>query len=129
MENKTYDDVKPKQREIGKPNNFGYVVPRADIRDAKDYFVVQLEMPGINKESLSVRAEKGHLVVQGMMNLDTSGELVFSEILKRNYRRVFKLSDNIENEKIQAKWNDGILTLILTKKESAKPKQIEIKLN
>lgn len=127
METKTFDEVKTDNRDITKfENNYGYVIPRCDISESADRFVIELEMPGTRKESLSVKLENGHLVVEGKMIPKDSGKLVYSEIPRRNYHRVFKLSGSVDTDGIDAKWNEGVLVLNLKKKEESKPREINI---
>jgi HSP20 family protein len=127
METKTFDEVKTDNRDITKyDNNYQYVIPRCDISETSDCFVIELEMPGTKKESLSVKLQNGHLVVDGKMVTQDHGKLVYSEIPRRNYHRVFKLSNTVDANSIEAKWNEGVLTLNLKKKEETKPHEINI---
>ncbi len=127
METRTFDEVKTDKREITTfENNYGYVIPRCDISETSDRFVIELEMLGTKKESLSVKLQNGHLVVDGKMVMRDHGKLIYSEILRRNYHRVFKLSDTVDANGIEAKWNEGVLVLNLKKKEEAKPREINI---
>lgn len=127
METKTFDEVKTDNREITKfENNYQYVIPRCDISETNEGFVIDLEMPGTKKESLSVKLKNGHLVIEGKMVTREHGQTVYSEIPKRNYRRVFKLSESVDTNGIEAKWNEGVLSLVLKKKEEAKPREINI---
>ncbi|NUM81876.1 Hsp20/alpha crystallin family protein [bacterium] len=130
MQTKVYDEVKTNNRELAKKENqFMVVAPRADIYETKDHFTVLLEMPGVTKDGLKVYMENHHLVIEGISRHDAEGELVLSEIFKRNYRRFFKLSSTVNTESIEAKWQDGILQVKLAKLEAAKPKEITIQFN
>ncbi len=127
METKVQEEVKAETRDIQRyENNYGYVVPRCDIRETNDQFILLMEMPGTKKDSLSVKLDKGHLVVEGRMVNGHDGSLVYSEIPKRNYRRVFKLTEMVNPDAIQARWLEGMLELTLAKKEEVKPRDIEI---
>jgi len=55
--------------------------------------------------------------------------LIRSEIFKRNYRRIFTLGNSADAQKIDAKWQDGLLYLSIGKKEESKPREIKINFN
>ncbi|MBX7152081.1 Hsp20/alpha crystallin family protein [bacterium] len=130
MQSKIYDEVKTNSHElVKKENQFMVVVPRSDVYETKDHFTVLLEMPGVTKDGLKVYVENRHLVIEGISQHNVEGELVMSEIFKRNYRRVFKLSSTVNTDSVEAKWQDGLLYVKLTKLEAAKPKEINIQFN
>ena len=123
-------EVKTDQRELVRnENNYYYVQPRCDIRETKDHYHLLLEMPGVNKETLSVQVKNNQLLIDGKMSMDEDGALIRSEIPKRNYRRVFTLGKTVDSQNVDAKWKDGILILKLIKKEEAKPREIKINFN
>jgi HSP20 family protein len=103
--------------------------PRADIYETEENMIVQLDIPGVKIEDVDVQCEKGMLSVKG--------ERKFNEEEKRQYYRVenvygpferyFEIPRTLDVEKIEAKYNAGILTLTFPKTEEAKPKKIEIK--
>ena len=102
--------------------------PRADIYETEEHVVVQLDIPGVKIEDVDVQCEKGMLSVKG--------ERKFNEDEKRQYYRVenvygpferyFEIPRTLNVEKIEAKYNAGILTLTFPKTEEAKPKKIAI---
>jgi HSP20 family protein len=102
--------------------------PRADIYETEDHVVVQLDIPGLNIEAMDVQCEKGMLSIKG--------ERPFSRDEKRQYFRVenvygpferyFEIPRTLDVEKVEAKYNAGVLTLTFPKTEEAKPKKIEI---
>jgi HSP20 family protein len=110
-------------------NDLECVVPRCDIRESTDQYILLIEMPGVKKDSLKVKINNDTLLIDGTMKLAEMGKLVRAEIPSRNYRRIFSLSETVDRERIDAKWEDGILVLQIGKKEAAKPRNIEIKFN
>ncbi|KAB2881343.1 Hsp20/alpha crystallin family protein [bacterium] len=130
METKTFNEVKTDQRDVVKhENGYYYVQPRCDIRESKDHYHLLLEMPGVNKDTLSVQVKNGQLLIEGKMNIQEEGELIRSEIYKRNYRRIFTLGKTVDTQNIDASWKNGFLQMNLTKKEEAKPREIKINFN
>jgi HSP20 family protein len=110
-------------------NSYYYVQPRCDISENKDHYHLLLEMPGVNKDSLTVLLQNGKLVIEGKMRIPENGTLIRSEVFKRNYRRVFTLGNSADAQKIDAKWQDGFLFLTIAKKEESKPREIKINFN
>lgn len=130
MSTRVQEEVKTTMAPVVRENRFAFVTPRADIYESENNYTVLAEMPGVSRESLKVELENGHLVIEGKMAEPTaSGTLLVEEIYKRNYRRVFRLTDQIDTTGIRAQWRDGILQVTLNKKESSKPREITINYN
>jgi HSP20 family protein len=105
------------------------MTPVADIYETADAFMIRLDMPGVGKESISVVAEQGCLVVKGNAEPHDreNGELVFSEIGRRGYSRRFNLGDGVDISRIEAKCEDGVLGITIPKAESLKAREINIR--
>ncbi len=130
MSTRVQEEVKTTTAPAPYKNQFAFVTPHADIYESENNYTVLAEMPGVSRESLKVGLENGHLVIEGKMAEPTaSGTLLVEEIYKRNYRRVFRLTDQIDTTGIGAQWRDGILRVTLNKKASSKPREITINYN
>ena len=106
------------------------ISPRAKVTDNGKSISVNLELPGVKKEDIKVEVENGVLTISASKKTETKEEaknIYFNEISYGEYRRSFKLSDEVEPGNVDAKLEDGILKLELAKKEKAKPKQIDVK--
>lgn len=103
-------------------------VPTADIYETQNALTVILEMPGVEKSNVSVRVEEGLLQVEGRLDLNKYQGLqpVHTEYNIGHYARSFQLSSKIDQAKIAAALNDGVLSLTLPKIEEAKPRVINI---
>jgi HSP20 family molecular chaperone IbpA len=103
-------------------------VPTADIYEDRDVLKVVLEMPGVEKGNVDVRVEEGVLFVEGRLDLTKYRGLqpVYTEYNIGNYSRSFRLSNAIDQDKIGAELNDGVLSLTLPKAEKAKPRTIRV---
>jgi HSP20 family protein len=103
-------------------------VPTADIYETKDALTVILEMPGVEKNNITVRVEDGLLYVEGRLDLTKYQGLqpLYIEYNIGHYSRSFQLSSKIDQTKIAAALNDGVLSLTLPKVEEAKPRVITI---
>jgi len=103
-------------------------VPTADIYETQDALTVILEMPGVEKSNVNVRVEEGLPHVEGRLDLNKYQGLqpVHTEYNVGHYARSFQLSSKIDQTKIAAALNDGVLSLTLPKIEEAKPRVINI---
>jgi HSP20 family protein len=107
----------------------GSWAPSVDIYEQDGNLVLKAELPGIDPKDVDVRVENNVLTLRGERKLDT-------EVSKENYHRVersygafsrsFTLPNVVDTDKIKAEFKDGVLRLVLPKKEEAKPKQITI---
>ena len=106
-----------------------FVTPAADIYETPDAFVVKVDMPGVQKASISVQIEPGELQIKGLINqlYKEPLNLVYSEIRKASFYRKFNVGNGIDADKIHASFDDGVLTVILQKNESIKVREILIK--
>jgi HSP20 family protein len=106
-----------------------YYVPSTDIYETDDALVVVMEIPGVEKEDVSVRLETDVLQVEGRIDFSKYEGLepVYSEYNVGHYARAFTLSDKIDQAAISAELADGVLTLTLKKLQQALPRRIEIK--
>ena len=103
--------------------------PRADIVAIESGYQVEVELPGVSSESLSVELEQGVLSLRGQTSgtAGESGENPRTEPIA--YKRSFRLSDAVEGERIEAELKNGLLTLTLPKAARALPRQISVELN
>ena len=106
-----------------------YYVPYADIYETDDALAVVMEMPGVEKNRLNVALENDVLRVDGQIDFTNYNDIepVYAEYNVGHYARSFTLSNKIDQEKISAQLEDGVLTLTLPKAKQAKPRKITIR--
>lgn len=110
-----------------RPERQEYILPDVNIFEESDGYVLEAEMPGVNKEGLEVLLEGHELTILGHRNLGTPrGNLLFRESQTADFRRVFELDPAIDTSRIVAKMNQGVLTLTLPKSEKVKPRKIAV---
>lgn len=102
--------------------------PATDIIETKDELQIYMDMPGVDKENVNVKLEKNVLGIEGKIYPDTYNDLnpVYTEYNIGHFQRQFELSNDIDQEKIEAKIDNGVLTLILPKVPEQKPKLIQV---
>ena len=103
--------------------------PAADIYETRDEYRLKLEMPGVEKDGVTVTLDKNELTIEGKIQdaVPDNRELQYAEYPLFNYYRKFRVGEDINREKIEASLDSGILTVILHKAEEAKPRKIEVK--
>lgn len=128
MQNLTKREDQRIQQQDGINQAEQFVRPRAAVYEDGDQVCLELEMPGVGRDSIDVTIEKDELTVTGWRKPDDySGcEVVHRERVPLSFRRSFVLSDALDTSKIGASYVDGVLKLTLPKSEVSKPKKITI---
>ena len=106
--------------------------PALDVREDKDKFTVDLELPGFKREDINVHLEDGSLIISGERKSETANEGTEVHRQERYYgkfSRALTLPVALSPDKVKAAFKDGILTVTLPKAEEAKPKQIDVMVN
>lgn len=105
------------------------LVPPADIFEDADGISVVLDMPGVSKDRLHVKADGNGLVVEGdaEIAMPEGMEAVYADIRATHYRRSFGLTSELDADRIEAALKDGVLTLRIPKRAESRPRRIEIK--
>lgn len=109
---------------------FGF--PQTNIHETPEAFHLELNVPGRSKEDFKIQVEKGLLSISYEKKEETSQKddykTVRREFEYKSFKRSFSVDEHIDVDGIQAKYENGILKLLLPKKEEAKPssKQINI---
>lgn len=105
----------------------GYLYPQVNIAETKDGYILEAEMPGVNKESLEVLLEGNELTIVGHRSFEVpNAELLYRESVPRDFRRSFVLDPAIDTAKISARVVNGVLTLNLPKAEQEKPRKVVV---
>ncbi|WP_166268661.1 Hsp20/alpha crystallin family protein [Marinobacter caseinilyticus] len=106
--------------------------PAVDIREGKDLFVIEAELPGLTKKDVKVTVHEGVLSIEGerhQVEAQSDEKLHRTERLYGSFLRRFTLPDNIDESSIQAHFKDGLLSLSLKKAEPVQPKAIEVEVH
>lgn len=106
-----------------------WIAPLVDIYETKDDYFLSAQMPGVKKEDVKIKLEEGNLVIMGRIDyeLNVNNKYVLKETEIGNFYRRFKISDSVDETKIDAKLENGVLNVKLPKHDRLKPKTIEIK--
>jgi HSP20 family protein len=105
------------------------VMPMDAWRDGEK-FIVEFDLPGVQADSLDIDVERNVLTVRAERpGLDQSREMVSAERPRGVFSRQLFLGDNLDTDKIEANYHDGVLRLTIPVAERAKPRRIEISHN
>ena len=100
---------------------------RPASREIGDGYMLEIEMPGVKKDGLEISVENNELTIIGRRSLPAvEGTLIHRESRPENFRRVFEIDPSIDADKISAKIDQGLVTLILPKAEHVKPRKITV---
>jgi HSP20 family protein len=103
--------------------------PRSNICTNQDEVLLSLEMPGVEKQDLELHIENNELSIIGRRKQQEAGRYLIRERVQGDFRAVYTLDETIDQEKVDAVLENGVLTVTLHIKESVKPRKIQIKGN
>lgn len=106
-----------------------WIAPSVNIYETVDGYSLIANMPGVSRDNIKIKLEDGDLVIMGKIEYfdRISKKFLLNEAEIGNYYRKFKISETIDESKIEAKLENGQLIVDLPKLERVKPKNIEIK--
>jgi HSP20 family protein len=106
--------------------------PPVDIYETADGIVLKIELPGVNKEDVSVEVKDNVLTLKGERLLDP--EIKDEHYYRKErsfgkFNRSFSLQESIRPDSIKASFKDGVLTVEVPRAEEEKPKQITVNID
>jgi HSP20 family protein len=117
----------------GRETNGGaaYLAPYAvDVREDGDHIYVEAELPGFKKEEVDITLENQTLTIsaerQETDGQEKKGDHLLRERRYTRFLRSFTLPPTVDEQSVNAKLNDGVLTITLNKREETKPRKISV---
>jgi len=107
----------------------GSWIPAVDIYETKESIVLNVELPGVTKEDIALEVKDSTLTIKGEKKLEKNVTEENFHRMERSYgsfTRAFTLPSTVQQDKVKAKFRDGILEIMLPKAEEARPKQIKV---
>lgn len=105
-------------------------VPRANVAETDTHFEVTLDLPGLQPDQVSVELKENQLWVTGERKdqREESGKTYHHiERVWGQFRRVIPFPSPVNAEKVEAQYQDGVLTVLVPKDETARPRKIAVK--
>ena len=116
--------------EMTRPIASGSWMPSMDVYETEDRIVAEIELPGIDPEGVDVSVEDSTLTVSGSREFTNEVKEENLHRVERRYgsfTRAMTLPQTADTERVQARFDKGVLTVEVPKVEKAKPKRVEIK--
>lgn len=108
------------------------IVPNIDMYDRKNEIVVKAELPGVSKEDIDITITKDSLTIKGEIKKeeDVKDEDYYAcEISYGTFTRSISLPVEVDSEKAKASLKNGVLEIVLPKKEEARIKEIKVEVS
>ena len=97
---------------------------KTDIKEKKDRYLIDIDLPGYEKEGIKIEIQDGYLTVHAKVDKEEDDKEKEKYVRKERYTgecsRSFYVGDNVKEEDIKAKFRNGTLTLEVPKKEDKK---------
>ncbi len=106
--------------------------PLVDIYEAEDKFMVRAELPGVEKDAVGVSIEDNVLTIKGektFVEAKEGEQWTRVETRYGDFSRSFTLPEEVDVDKVDAAYKNGVLELMIPKLEAAKPKMIDVKVH
>lgn len=103
--------------------------PTCDVEETDSHFVMSFDLPGVSRKDINVEVRDNQLIVSGERKHEREDKRkgsIFSERSYGKFQRVVALPTDVDAERIEANYHDGVLELAVPKAESAKPRKIQI---
>ena len=112
------------------PREDATLLPPVDVVEDAGGITLYADLPGVPKDRLSLQVEGDALSIEGELALSVPEgmEASHAEVKLPRYRRMFTLSRELDPNKVEAKFEHGVLTLRIPKAEHAQPKRIEVQI-
>jgi HSP20 family protein len=107
-------------------------VPPVDIFETENEWVLKADVPDVKMENVDIQIENGTLTVKGERKFQRDDNGKGYHRVERsygNFARYFTLPETVDTEKVRADYANGVLTVMLPKKEVAKPRTIKVQVN
>ncbi len=103
--------------------------PAVDIKEEANRYVIYADLPGVAMKDVEVTLEKGVLTLKGERNSETKEEgddYVRVERTRGSFYRRFSLPESVDAERVQAKGKDGVLEIVIPKREKELPRKVAV---
>jgi len=119
-----FDDFFQSGRTTGRSGNFPYI----NLYEEGDNIEIRAVLPGVESKDIDIQLTQDSIVIAGERKSDLKDKpYIRKERDFGEFKKSVKLPYNVDREKINASLKDGILKIVLTKSEDARPKKIAIK--
>ena len=104
---------------------------KVNIVENEDSYTLTAEVPGIKEKDIDLEIKDGLMTLKGHAEESQEKEenlYRMREFNRRSFERSFRIGEGVDPDKISARLENGILTVVLLKKEEAKPKTVKVEI-
>jgi len=105
--------------------------PRVDLSETAEAYMVEIDVPGMKRDDININFHDHTLSISGDRRTESTdeqkGEYVRIERSHGSFYRSFTLPKSVDSNKIEARYEDGVLTVMIPKAEDSKPKRIDVR--
>ena len=120
------------QEDVGVSFNKG-AYPKVNVYEYDDTIGIVAEIPGLDKKNVSVEVEEQVLTISGDKHPDgfdtRGGKCITRELKQSSFKRSFNLGEHLDGDDVSAIFKDGMLEVLIPKKEPEKPKKKIVKIS
>jgi len=105
--------------------------PKCNVYEYEDKIKIVAEIPGLQKDQLSVEVEDGVLIIAGNkhnVSEDKEAKIIRQELKRSSFKRSFELADSLDGNDISAKFEDGVLSISIPKIEPERSTKKTVKI-
>ena len=117
---------------LGAWDNYSSRVPAVDVEETPSEFIIKAEMPGFSENDVKITVDKHVLHISGEVKEEDKEKegkkYLIRERRHESFERSFSLPDGLDESKISAGFENGILTVTLPKTPEEQPRKIEVKI-
>lgn len=104
----------------------GAFIPPMDMYDHADKLVVRVDVPGLKKDDIEVSVVRDTLTLRGEKKVEETQGRTHSERFYGSFSRSVTLPVGVDSDQVTAKYQDGVLEVVLPKRQESKPRQIAV---
>lgn len=104
-------------------------VPMVNVLESNDSYYIQMGLPGMDKNSFKIELDNQVITIAGSTDQNNDGnqtQYLMKEFNYHSFTRSFQLPNTVDTDQIEAKFENGMLTLVLPKREEARRRPIKI---
>ena len=110
----------------------GGAYPKVNVYEYEDKIGIIAEIPGLSKKQVNIEVEDNVLTISGdkhNITNDNTAKVIRRELKHSSFKRSFQLSEQLDSDNVDAKFEDGILSVSIPKTEPEKPKKKFVKIS
>lgn len=127
--NKLFEDSLMRSRTSDQEFPMGSWTPPVDIYETDDKVILKADLPGIDQKDIDLRIEDNTLILRGERKFDKEKSQEDFHRIERAYgafHRTFRLPGSVDQGQVLATHKDGVLEIVLNKREDTRPRQIKV---